>query len=758
MAVEANAQIIYSEGPPRPVGVPWSIDYSTGGQPRDQVVPPDTIANLFSNVNATEVINGITDYRMIYLDNNGNAALNSLEMYLGGQLNTPAQLYLGFYLANDVQRYVFTPYPTSGTVTFTYYDAFNNPYVLQPISAGGNPADMAANLQNQLNALEDIVGQSILGGVVCNIVGGLVSDLTLQVSFTGASGNKFQRLMSSTNTMGVTVSPSKFANGTPINTVPDPTDGLTLPSNVTFFLAPAASPIPIGTLLNNPNVSGEGELCPIWIKRVIPEGSSAQDVAGATLQISSLVYPPLPSPTVTPSPTASPTPTVTEGPTASPTMTPSPTPTVTFTPGPTPSPTTTESPTPTPTSTQPTATPTMTPTGTPTATPTPTASGTTTPTPTTTASPTPTPTPTRVPGTLFMWGNQLQGQMDNNVVSGIVSSPIQVATGYLFQEVRSGNNRFTGGITKTNDLYIWGNNQGGVLGNSSTISSAIPVLVPGSGTIKYSTQGYSLALGSTHVLAIRSNNVLTAWGFNAYGELGQNNVRDRSSPVQVGALTNWIKVNAGVSVSMAQNTLGKIWMWGQNTYGQCGVDTKLNISSPTMVSFGGSWAVSNSWQTFATYTHTLAIDSTDNLWGWGRNNLGQLGIGNINNYSLPTFLGTNYKMVSVALNMSAAIKTDNTLWVWGYNSAGELGLGDTIPRSSPCQVAGSWLRVAALNNAGVVIAQKTDGSLWSWGENTGGLLGTNSTTPLYVSSPVQVATNQANWSILFGGTESAGAL
>ena len=68
MAVEANAQIIYSEGPPRPVGVPWSIDYSTGGQPRDQVVPPDTIANLFSNVNATEVINGITDYIMIYLD------------------------------------------------------------------------------------------------------------------------------------------------------------------------------------------------------------------------------------------------------------------------------------------------------------------------------------------------------------------------------------------------------------------------------------------------------------------------------------------------------------------------------------------------------------------------------------------------------------------------------------------------------------------------------------------------------------------
>lgn len=348
--------------------------------------------------------------------------------------------------------------------------------------------------------------------------------------------------------------------------------------------------------------------------------------------------------------------------------------------------------------------------------------------------------------------------MDNNVVSGIVSSPIQVAAGYIFQEARAGNNRFAGGITTTNDLYMWGNNQYGKLGNNSTLNSAIPVLIPGSGTIKYSTQGYSLALGSTHTLAIRSNNVLTAWGWNAYGELGQNNTITRSSPVQVGALTNWIKVCAGLSVSMAQNTLGKIFMWGANQYGQCGIDKNLNISSPTMVSFGGNWAVNNSWQTFVTYTHTLGIDSSSDLWGWGRNNLGQLGLNNLINYSLPTFIGSNYKMVSAAINMSAAIKNDNTLWVWGYNVSGELGLGDVIPRSSPCQVAGSWLRVAALNNSGAVIAQRTDGSLWSWGNNNGAILGINSSTPLSTSSPVQIATNQNNWSILLGGTESAGAI
>lgn len=760
MAVEANAQFIYSEGLVRPIGVDWTPNNSTGGDPRYQVVPNNTIANLFSNVPAQDVLNGITDYRMIYIDNDGNAALNSLQMYLAGQLNTPAQMYIGFYLVNDVQRYVFTPYPTSGTVTFTYYDSFGNPYVLAPISAG-NPVDIAINLQNQLNLLTDIVGQDILGGVICKVIGTPISNLTIEVGFTGASGNKYHNMMTTTNTMGVAISATKVTPGSPINTIPGATDGLTAPSGPQFFLAPANTPVNIGTLLNNPNIAGEGELCPIWVRRQIPEGSTAQDVAGATLQVSSLVYPPLPTPTITVTPAPTATPTLTPSPTPTDGPTPSPTPTITYTPGPTPSPTATEAPTPTPLGTEATATPTITPSPTPTDSPTPTPSASATPSPTGTPSPTPSPTATRIPGTLYMWGSQQGGQTGTGAVVGNISSPTQVAGGLTFGQFQAGNNRFAGGVTFNGQLWVWGNNSYGQLGNSLKASVVFPIQIPpisSPSTILWNTAENSLGMGSTHTLAIRSNGTLAIWGDNSFGQLGNNSLVNRSSPIQVGVANNWVCAFGGNRISAAINTSQNLFMWGSNTAGQLGQNNTINRSQPTQVVFGTQLMVSNSYPTIALFNHVLAIDVNSYLWGWGYNNLGQLGVVTLGNVSAPVFIGNNYKTVAVGNSYSAAIKNDNTLWTWGYNPAGVLGVNDVISRSAPTQVPGSWKFVACATATEVMVAQRTDGTVWSWGLNVFGLLGINSALPNAISSPVQVALTSTTWtSISFGG-ESGGLI
>ena len=87
------------------------------------------------------------------------------------------------------------------------------------------------------------------------------------------------------------------------------------------------------------------------------------------------------------------------------------------------------------------------------------------------------------------------------------------------------------------------------------------------------------------------------------------------------------------------------------------------------------------------------------MWSWGKNNNGQLGLGNATYYSSPKQIGslTNWLSISSGAYYSTSIKTDGTLWTWGRNIVGNLGLGNTTAYSSPKQVGAltTWLQTAA---------------------------------------------------------------
>ena len=140
-----------------------------------------------------------------------------------------------------------------------------------------------------------------------------------------------------------------------------------------------------------------------------------------------------------------------------------------------------------------------------------------------------------------------------------------------------------------------------------------------------------------------------SWGVNADGQLGLGNTTSRSSPVQVGALTNWSRVSAGS-------------------------------------------------------LHSLAVKTDGTLWAWGRNFSGQLGLGDTASRLSPVQVGllTNWNQISGGDSHSLAVKTDGTLWSWGLNArlsggTGQLGLGDIVHRSSPVQVGAltNWSQAAA---------------------------------------------------------------
>lgn len=196
--------------------------------------------------------------------------------------------------------------------------------------------------------------------------------------------------------------------------------------------------------------------------------------------------------------------------------------------------------------------------------------------------------------------------------------------------------------------------------------------------------------------------------------------------------------------------------WGYDNYGQLGDNTIIAKSSPIQTITGGT-----NWKSVACgYGYVAAIKTDGSLWGWGQNNMGSLGDNTTTNKSSPVQTvagGSNWIIVAGGGYRIAAIKTDGTLWVWGRNYNGELGDNTTILKSSPVQtIAGgtNWKIVACGHYH--TAAVKTDGTLWGWGRNIFGQLGDNTGTNR--SSPVQTVAGGTNWKSVSGGGLQTAAL
>jgi len=163
----------------------------------------------------------------------------------------------------------------------------------------------------------------------------------------------------------------------------------------------------------------------------------------------------------------------------------------------------------------------------------------------------------------------------------------------------------------------------------------------------------------------------------------------------------------------------ELWTWGRNAEGQLGINLGIyqNKSIPVTTFSGGT-----NWKQVAGGSyHTAAIKTDGSLWVWGRNNFAQLGDNTTTNRSIPvtTFAGgTDWKSVACGGEHTLAIKTDGSLWNWGKGNDGRLGINDTTTRSTPVTtIAGgnNWKQVAGGNRH--CAAVKTDGTLWCWGLN-----------------------------------------
>jgi alpha-tubulin suppressor-like RCC1 family protein len=346
---------------------------------------------------------------------------------------------------------------------------------------------------------------------------------------------------------------------------------------------------------------------------------------------------------------------------------------------------------------------------------------------------------------LWSWGRNNNGQLGLNDTTNR-SSPVQVGSLVDWsQNLTVGAYANCFAIKSDGALWGWGQNSGpfagaaGQLGLNDTANRSSPVQV---GSL---VDWYQTSAESFHTLAVKDNHTLWSWGANFNGRLGQNITYSitRSSPTQVGALTNWESVSAGSANSFAVKTDGTMWAWGSNYKGILGINYNGpfgdNRSSPIQIGSSTDWS-----QVSSNGDQSAAIKTNGTLWTWGTSLQGQSGRNTSGVYAYlsglsPVQVGSlsNWKQVSMGF-ACGAIKTDGTLWVWGPNGRGQLGQNDTVSRSSPVQVGAStdWSYVSSAHNTGFFVALKTNGTLWAWGYNVTGGLGLGDTADR--SSPVQI--------------------
>lgn len=345
-------------------------------------------------------------------------------------------------------------------------------------------------------------------------------------------------------------------------------------------------------------------------------------------------------------------------------------------------------------------------------------------------------------GNLFSWGSGTSGQLGlGNSTS--YSSPVNVGTLKTWA-ISASSNGGSLAIKTDGTLWTWGNGNSGANGQGSTASRSSPVQVGSLTNWSKPTRGGQNS-GRGSVLCVKTDGTLWAWGSNIYfGQLGLGDTINRSSPTQVGALTTWANISTGQFGTLGVTTSGALWGWG---YGRAVANNEF--TSPVQIGSLTNWSKS---QVFI--DHSLNVKTDNTLWVMGNNSSGQLGngLGPSGYAASPIQIGSSVWATPIVggniNNFSACVRTDGTLWTWGRNTLGQLGLGNTTNYSSPKQVGSltNWAKIAGGEN--LVVATKTDGTLWTWGKNNLGQLGLGDTTDR--SSPVQVGA-LTNWSIPVAG-------
>ncbi len=330
----------------------------------------------------------------------------------------------------------------------------------------------------------------------------------------------------------------------------------------------------------------------------------------------------------------------------------------------------------------------------------------------------------------YCWGSNDQGQLGDGTTTQRLR-PVPVGGGHQFRQVIAGATNSCG-LTMDNKAYCWGGNSFGELGDGTTTRRRTPVAVVGGLKFHQLDADGSYTCGVSY-----SDRRAYCWGRNEYGHLGDGTTNNRTRPVPVAGMRQFLQVHAGNSHTCGIGYLdNRAYCWGRNHQGQLGDGTDAQRLTPVAVLGGHSFR-----QVSAGGGHTCAVTNGDLAYCWGWNAFGQSGDGStIAKRFRPKAVagGLNFRDVSAGENHSCGRTTLNRAYCWGENFGGQLGDGTGFGTSStPVAVAGGK-RFRQVDGGGSHTCGKTPTDVaYCWGFNGQGQIGDGTTDTR--DSPVAVA-------------------
>lgn len=337
---------------------------------------------------------------------------------------------------------------------------------------------------------------------------------------------------------------------------------------------------------------------------------------------------------------------------------------------------------------------------------------------------------------LYCWGNTSRGQLGLGGIEDeqiLAPSKIPWTPDSSVQQIACGH-RHTLFLTASGKVYACGSNDYSQLGHE--LPTKRPLEIP-------ELQAYvvtQIACGSRHSMALTEWGQVLSWGDNECGQLGHASDQE---VIQLPKIVRYlvsktvVQIACGNNHSLALTCCGELYSWGSNIYGQLGVNSPNDLTHcnypmrltsllgipVAAIACGGN--------------HSFLISKSTAVFGWGRNNCGQLGLNDETNRAFPTQLKTlrtlGVRFVACGDEYSVFLTNEGGVFTCGAGAYGQLGHGfnsnEMLPRMV-VELMGSTISQVACGNRHTLAMVPSRGRIYGFGLGSSGQLGTRSTKSL----------------------------
>lgn len=328
-------------------------------------------------------------------------------------------------------------------------------------------------------------------------------------------------------------------------------------------------------------------------------------------------------------------------------------------------------------------------------------------------------------GELYAWGNNTYGQVGDGTTTDRERPVLILKEGAV---TASGGKGHSLAVTESGEVLAWGANDDGLLGTGWTQKQLTPKQVVEKGA-------RAVAAGLQHSLVLMEDGEVLAWGGNGYGQLGDGTKTPQQTPTKL-ALPGPVRaIAAGWYHSLALLVTGEVLAWGFNDPDGSGFRTD---GLPRTVLRHGITSIS------AGGVHSLALTDSGILLAWGGNDKGQLGDGSVNRQASAVLVSAKITHASAGSYHSLGVDSNNHALVWGFHSFwqtapdGELFSWQTRsketlwrvevrPQAVPLDVD-TYAFHSVFAGGGHSMAVSFDGEVYTWGGNSSGQLGDGGST------------------------------